>query len=302
MQITHGRDLTGKIAIITGANSGIGFETARSLALRGCNVVFACRDIKAAEEAIAALKKESPQCTCRALHLDLASLKSVKAFAQNFVLEFRCCDILILNAGVFGLPYALTEDSFETTFQVNFLSQFYLALLVQPLMTSSTLARVVFVSAESHRFGSLASSKNLKDALCVPESQYLSTVAYNNSKLCSILGCFELHRRFADFGLKCYAVHPGNLVRTNLSRHWWVYKALFAAVQPFAKSVKQACGCSVYCAVSPDIANCSGMYVNNCTPCLPSPEAMSPILANKLWITSLEIIEQRLGKKAFFLE
>ncbi|RXG70579.1 WW domain-containing oxidoreductase [Armadillidium vulgare] len=128
-----------------------GFETARCLAFHGCCVVFACRDLVKAEEKIALLKKERPYTKCKSLQVDLTSLKSVKNFVQNFKLQFKRCDILILNAGVFGLPYTKTEDSQEMHFQVNFLAHFYMCLLMEPLLTLSKDPRVIFVSAESHR-------------------------------------------------------------------------------------------------------------------------------------------------------
>ncbi|KAB7501814.1 WW domain-containing oxidoreductase [Armadillidium nasatum] len=276
MQITHGRDFSDQVAVITGANSGIGFESARCLAFHGCCVVFACRDLVKAEEKIALLKRERPYT--------------------------KRCDILILNAGVFGLPYTKTEDSLEMNFQVNFLAHFYMCLLMEPLIILSKDPRVIFVSAESHRFASLSISDEIADHLNPKEKDYLPIVAYNNSKLCSVLGAFELHRRFADRGLKIFVVHPGNAVYSNLCRNWWVYKVLYAIVRPFTKSLQQAAACSVYCAISPDVINCSGLYINNCVPCLPSPEALSPVLANKLWVFSLDLIEQRLGKKAFFCD
>lgn len=148
----HGRDLSQHVALITGANTGIGFETARSLAKHDCTVILACRNLVSAEKAIEKIKTEraAAEQRCEAVHLDLCSLKSVLEAAKYVRSKYTKLDILILNAGVFGLPYSRTEDGFETTFQINHLSQFYLTLLLKPLLKSGS--RVIVVSSESHRY------------------------------------------------------------------------------------------------------------------------------------------------------
>lgn len=140
------------MAVITGANTGIGFETARSLAKHGCTVIFACRNLTAAEKAIEKVKNEKPSAgeKLEAVHIDLTSLDSVLEASKEIISKHKQIDILILNAGVFGLPFSRTGDGFETTFQVNHLSQFYLTLLLKPVLVSGS--RVVIVSSESHRY------------------------------------------------------------------------------------------------------------------------------------------------------
>lgn len=152
LQVLHGRDLTGKVAVITGANAGIGFETARSLALHGCTVYFACRSEPNAEEAIAKIRNDKPAAAERCLYvnLDLASLRSVQECARQLKLKLSHIDMLILNAGVFALPHKLTEDGLDTTFQVSHLSHFYLTLLLEDCFNHTS--RVVIVSSESHRW------------------------------------------------------------------------------------------------------------------------------------------------------
>lgn len=149
----HGRDLSKHVALITGANTGIGYEVAYSLAKHGCTVILACRNLTAAESAIQKIKNEKPAAgeKCEAVHLDLCSLNSVLQAANYVKSKYTKLDMLILNAGVFGLPFSRTADGFETTFQVNHLSQFFLTLLLKPLLKSGS--RVVVVSSESHRFG-----------------------------------------------------------------------------------------------------------------------------------------------------
>ncbi|XP_067002750.1 WW domain-containing oxidoreductase [Anabrus simplex] len=297
LQILHGRDLTGKVAIVTGANTGIGYETARSLAFHGCTVVFACRSVSKAQEAIERIKNERPNTKCDALELDLASLRSVRAFATTFKLQYRCLDILILNAGVFGAPFTQTEDGYELTFQVNHLSHFYLTLLLEPVLPAG--ARVVVVSSESHRFANL-SVGNLSESVLSPcsASQYWSMMAYNNSKLCNVLFATELGRRWEKKGICVNSLHPGNLVSSNLSRHWWFYRFLFALVRPFTKSLQQAASTTVYCATAVDLENVSGLYFNNCCRCEPSAASQDRELSNSLWKLSEQMIQKTLGEGA----
>lgn len=136
---------------MTGANSGIGFETARSLAKHGCTVIFGCRNLVAAEESINQIREEKLAAgdNCVAIYLDLCSLSSVVQFANTVKSKYTKIDMLILNAGVFGLPYSKTSDGFETIFQVNHLSHFYLTILLRSLLVRGS--RVVIVSSESHR-------------------------------------------------------------------------------------------------------------------------------------------------------
>jgi len=127
LQVLHGKDLSGKVAVITGANVGIGFETARALALHGADVIFACRNQQSTEDAIAKISQEKSAAgrKCRYVRLDLSSLKSVKNFVQELKETVKNINFLILNAGVFALPYSITEDGLETTFQVSHISHFF---------------------------------------------------------------------------------------------------------------------------------------------------------------------------------
>lgn len=186
-QVLHGQDLTGKVAVVTGANCGIGFETTRSLAFFGCRVLLACRSRASAEEAISkiAIEKASAGERCSFIPLDLCSLESVKTAATLICEHTNHIDILILNAGVFGLPHTLTPDNLETTFQVSHLSHFYLSKLLEPRLDRRS--RVVVLSSESHRFSSLPPIGLSEDVLSPPPSRYSSMTAYNNAKLCNVL-------------------------------------------------------------------------------------------------------------------
>ncbi|XP_069677647.1 WW domain-containing oxidoreductase isoform X1 [Periplaneta americana] len=290
LQVLHGRDLAGKVAIITGANTGIGFETARSMALHGCTVVFACRDAKKSQEAISKIKAERVNASCEFIELDLARLHSVKTFVTNFKLRYKKLDMLVLNAGVFGVSFSLTPDGYETTFQVNHLSHMYLTLQLESLMGQGS--RVVVVSSESHRFSNL-SSATLSQTSLSPTSatHFWSLMAYNNSKLCNIAFGLELARRWEDKGIIVNSLHPGNMVSSELSRYWWFYRILFAVVRPFTKSLQQAASTSVYCATAPELEGATELYFNNCCRCEPSAAARDPELARILWDLSTTMIQ-----------
>uniref|UniRef100_A0AC11EL26 WW domain containing oxidoreductase n=1 Tax=Ovis aries TaxID=9940 RepID=A0AC11EL26_SHEEP len=239
MEILQGRDLSGKVVVVTGANSGIGFETAKSFALHGAHVILACRNMARASEAVSRILGEWHKAKVEAMTLDLALLRSVQHFAQAFKAKNVSLHVLVCNAAVFGLPWTLTKDGLETTFQVNHLGHFYLVQLLQDVLCRSAPARVVVVSSESHRFTDINDSSGKLDfsRLSPSKSDYWAMLAYNRSKLCNILFSNELHRRLSPRGVTSNAVHPGNMMYSALHRGWWVYTLLFTLARPFTKSM-----------------------------------------------------------------
>ncbi|XP_014210952.1 WW domain-containing oxidoreductase [Copidosoma floridanum] len=295
LAVLYGIDLRNKVALITGANTGIGFETARSLALHGCTVILACRDLEKAQIAVDRIKKEKDDVDCDVLRLDLCSLQSVQTAANEFKQKYRTLNILILNAGVFALPYTLTEDGYETTFQVNHLSQFYLTLLLENPLKSCGNARVVILSSESHRFSFIRSAEDIYPlTLSPPAYKYWSMGAYNNSKFYNVLFAQELAKRWPSVGV--FSCHPGNMVSSNISRHYWLYRFLFALVRPFTKSLQQAASTSVFCATAEELKGISGTYFNNCYRCDVSSTAFDPQLSLRLWDVSQEMIINIMNK------
>lgn len=300
MQILHGLDLSTRLAVVTGANSGIGFETARSLAMHGCKVILACRDQVKGEQAVGRIRSERANVCCQSMQLDLSSLSSVRLFAAQFLSEYKSLDILILNAGVFGLEFKQTEDQLETMFQVNFLSHFYLCHLLKSAVAKSTMKKIVVVSAEAHRFASISHQSDLKPHLLSPPSPecFVSTYNYNNSKLFCLMFALEAHKRWnAKHNLRIISVHPGNMVSSSLSRNWWIYRLLFAVARPFSKSVQQAASPTIFAAATPEMATASGIYINNCFPCLPSEVALNENLRKNLWDVSKQLVLDRLSSK-----
>uniref|UniRef100_A0A1B0BCB9 WW domain-containing oxidoreductase n=1 Tax=Glossina palpalis gambiensis TaxID=67801 RepID=A0A1B0BCB9_9MUSC len=297
LQVLHGKNLHGHVAVITGANSGIGYETARSLAFHGCEVIFACRNKYSTDQAIERIAKERPATRnrLRFAQLDLASFKSVYLFVEDIKSKVKHIDYLILNAGVFALPYTLTEDNIETTFQVSHLSHFYITLELEPLFDHKT--RVVVLSSESHRFASLPTDNLTVQHLSPPPKKYWSMIAYNNVKLCNVLFTLELAKRWKHRGICVFSVHPGNMVSTQLQRNWWFYRLLFAIVRPFTKSLQQAAATTIYCATANELTGLTGLYFNNCYICESSKISQNEKLQQQLWEISQEMVQLLLAKE-----
>ncbi|XP_070808840.1 WW domain-containing oxidoreductase [Pituophis catenifer annectens] len=299
MEVLEGRDLSGKVIIITGANAGIGFETAKSFALHGAHVILACRNTSRAEEAMRQILKEWHKAKVEAITLDLASLQSVWEFAETFKSKNLALHVLVCNAAVFGLPWQLTEDGLERTFQVNHLGHFYLIQLLKDVLCRSAPARIVMVSSESHRFTNIKENSGKLDfnLLSPSKKDYWAMLAYNRSKLCNILLSNELNRRLSPHGVISNALHPGNMIYSSLHHNWWLYTFLFTLVRPFTKSLQQGAATTVYCAVAAELEGLGGMYFNNCCRCLPSLQAQNGMDAAALWDLSEKLIQERIGRQ-----
>ncbi len=218
-------DQTGRIAIVTGANSGIGLETARVLAQKGAQVILACRNKEKGEASCADITRGTPQAKVEFQPLDLASLESVKTFAENFTAAHQKLDLLINNAGVMMVPaLERTADGFERQFGTNHFGHFALTGRLLTTLLKTENARVVTVSSVMHRYGPMQFD-NL-DA----EKRYSPNKAYGYSKLANLLFMRELQRRYhtEKGSLLSTAAHPGS-TRTNLQQ----YKPSFRFIMSF---------------------------------------------------------------------
>jgi len=208
-------DLTGKITIVTGANSGIGLETTRTFAANGATVVMACRNPEKAQLAASEIRNTNPQAKLELLELDLASLKSVRKFAGDFSARYDRLDILANNAGVMALPeHYKTADGFEMQFGTNHLGHFALTGLLLPLILKTPAARIVNVASMAHKWGKF-NPENLN-----AEKSYQKMGAYGLAKLSNLLFTYELQRKFEQFDIDAMAVaaHPG-WSNTNLQKY-----------------------------------------------------------------------------------
>jgi len=206
-------DLSGRTAVVTGANAGIGVEVARVLARRGAQVVLACRNPAKAEQAATQLRAADPRAKIASVRLDLTSLASVRAAADQLCSDWPRLDLLINNAGVMEVPYERTEDGFELTFATNHLGHFALTGLLLPGLLAAPGSRVVTMSSQGHASGEM----NFSDLQY--DHGYEPATAYFQSKLANLLFTYELDRRLraAGAGTIALAAHPG-VVYTDLFR------------------------------------------------------------------------------------
>jgi NAD(P)-dependent dehydrogenase (short-subunit alcohol dehydrogenase family) len=207
-------DQTSRLAIVTGANSGTGFEAARALARRGATVVLACRSAERAAEAMALIRRDCPAARLESEPLDLGSLASIRAAAESLIARHPRIDLLLNNAGVMMPPKGTTADGFETQFGTNHLGHFALTGLLLPGLLAAPGSRIVTMSSNAHhpgriRFDDLQS-----------ERHYDPTAAYCQSKLANLLFTYALQRRLERAGARtaALAAHPG-WSRTRLERH-----------------------------------------------------------------------------------
>lgn len=205
-------DQTGRVALITGANSGIGYHTARELAAHGAHVLLACRDEERGRQARDKLESELERSSLELLHLDLADLVSVRLAAEEVLSRHARLDLLINNAGVMGTPYRQTADGFELQMATNHLGHFALTGLLLDRIVTTQRSRIVTVSSHLHRLGRLRPDDAAGTA-------FTNTwISYGTSKLANLLFTAELSRRLEACGLRtaALAAHPG-WTRSNLA-------------------------------------------------------------------------------------
>ena len=209
-------DLSGRVIVITGANSGIGFESAKEFARKGAEVILACRSTEKGEGAADTIRAEIADAKLKPMVLDLSSLKSVRAFADEFNTAYSRLDVLLNNAGIMMVPYGKTEDGFERQLGVNHLGHFALTGLLIDVLLKTPNARVVNVSSLAHARGDIDFANLMFDA----EESYTPMQSYGNSKLANLLFTYEMQRLLKSKGSSAIAVaaHPG-ISTTNLANH-----------------------------------------------------------------------------------
>ena len=229
-------DLTGKVVIITGANSGIGYESTLELARKGAEVILASRDQLKAERAIQNIRREIPGAKLKFIQVDLASLESIRNFADDFKENYDRLDILLNNAGIMLIPYGRTEDGFERTVGTNHLGHFALTGLVLERLIKTPGARVVNVASNAHYGGEM----DFEDLLFEEKGAYTPMKAYGRSKLANLLFTYELQRRFQSKGYDVIALaaHPG-ISATELANHLF-FNLISWLIQPAMKLVFQS--------------------------------------------------------------
>jgi len=288
--------IDGKTVIVTGANTGIGKETALDLARRGGRVILACRSMQRGEEAAADIRqqletKENDK-NVFAMKLDLSSLSSVREFVEEFKKNEKRLDILVNNAGVAFIPQSKTEDGFETTFGINHLGHFLLTNLLLDILKQSAPSRIVTVSSNAHY--SFCDAIQFDDLMS--EKKYSGEFVYGQSKLANILFSRHLGRLLEGTGVTTYSLHPG-VINTEIFRNLDPEKNPIITFNVkvlgmfLFKDITQGAQTQICCAIDPTLENETGKYYKDCVETEPSSAAQDDETAKRLWDVSAKLVK-----------
>ncbi|XP_063893228.1 retinol dehydrogenase 14-like [Helicoverpa armigera] len=283
------RHLVGKVAIVTGGNKGIGYATCKDFAERGAKVILACRSERLGTAARDAIISETGNSNIHFKKLDLSSLASVRAFAEDIIKTEKQIDILVNNAGVFEVENEKTEDGLLLAAQTNHFGPFLLTNLLLPLLKSSAPSRIVNVSSEAYRFGKLEFD-NL-NAEKETEETYSFSQVYQNTKLFNVLMTIELAKRLEGTGVTTNSLSPGFVatdIILNVKKGFFRLFALFG--NAFSKTWWEGAQTTVYLAVSPEVEGVSGKYFSDCHEQSLRGVANDKDLARKLWDVSEKLV------------
>lgn len=274
--------LEDRVWIVTGANSGIGKATALGLANLGGSVILACRDGNKSEAAREEIVQESGNARVTAMIVDLASQKSIAAFAEEINQDYKRLDALVNNAGVYTRQRKVTPDGLEQQFAVNYLGGFLLSHLLLDLLLATAPSRIVNVTSSAHKSGTI-DFDDLQG-----ERRYKGYRAYSQSKLAQIFFTGEFARRLAGTGLTVNCCHPG-VVKTNLG--FFESPAFFRFVRMFFKSPARGAETPIFLAASPKVASLSGQYFVNRQVKALSKEAQNLEIARRLYDVSVRLAQ-----------
>ena len=271
--------MTGKTCLVTGANSGIGKETALGLARMGARVVLVCRHQRKGEHALADIQRTVPSPQLDLLIADMSSLGSVRALAAQVRQRYPRLDVLINNAGAAVPRRTLSTDGIEMTVAGNYLGAALLTWLLLDLLKSSAPSRIVNVSSEAQRNARL----DLND-LQFETRKYNALSAYAQSKLLMNAFTFELARKLEGTGVTANCLHPG-VVATNIvpADAPLIFKTIFGVMKPFMLSPTKGAAVSLYLATSPDVAHVSGEYFVKSKPADSNGLSRDPHVMTEIW-------------------
>lgn len=288
-------DLKEKVVVITGANTGIGKETAIELAKMGARVIMACRSAERTKPAVADVQRLSGNPNVEFMELDLSDLESVRAFARTFSAKYQKLHLLINNAGVMALPTRqTTKQGLEMQIGTNHFGHFLLTNLLLDRLKQSTPSRVVNVSSLAHERGTI----NFDDINWEKPGAYSAWKAYEQSKLANVVFTNELQRRLEGTGVTTISLHPG-VVRTELSRYMlegsYVLRGLATLMYPvfwlLTKDSLQGAQTSIHAAVSKDFEKSGGVYLSDCAvKKSPNPLASDLGVGKKFWELSEKLV------------
>ncbi|QBD80828.1 SDR family NAD(P)-dependent oxidoreductase [Ktedonosporobacter rubrisoli] len=306
-EVIANHDLSGKTALVTGASSGLGVETARALLSARAEVILAVRDAEKGEHVARDLRTVTGNDKAHVLVLNLGSLASIRQAAEQFSGRWSKLDLLINNAGIMATPHGYTTDGFELQFGTNHLGHYLLTLLLMPALQAAAPARVVALSSSGHR----RSDIHFED-IQYRQRPYDRWEAYGQSKTADALFAVGLTHHFARHGITANAVNPGG-IHTGLQQHvpqeeWrsvgWVDEQGNLTAR-FNKTPEQGAATSIWAAVAPELAGIGGRYLEDCNEAGPHdssenqlteafhgymPYALDPERAERLWQVSQDLV------------
>ncbi len=282
--------IKGKTCLITGANTGIGKETTRQLAALGTRVIMVCRNQEKGAHAKAEIIQTTDNENIELLICDLASLKDVKRFTDEFLQTHANLHVLINNAGVFHMKRTTTCDGYESTFAVNYLAHYYLTELLLPLLKKSSPSRIINLSSNIHRSFKI----KMKDPLL--EKGYMGQQAYSNSKTAMVLFTNKLVRELEGTKVTVNSVNPGHVKTqmTTVGLSKWFRK--IADLIP-TRTIKQSAETSVYTASSNDLKGITGKYFTDCEESKTAKMTKDIHNQDFLWELSERLVTEALAKQ-----
>ena len=280
--------MNGKVCMITGANSGIGKETARELSRMGATIIMLCRNEKKGKVSLEDIKSDTKNDKIELFIADLEKPETIKQMVKKFKEKYDRLDVLVNNAGLILLKHQLNENGIERTLAINHIGHFILTSLLLDLLKASAPSRIINVSSAGHTMAKL----NFDDLML--KKKFGPLRAYGNSKLANLLFTYELSRKLEDTNVTVNAVHPG-WVRSNFGQpdtNKFV-NFFYMLMSPFMINPQKGARTSIYLASSPEVKQTTGKYFTKCKAIKSSKLSYNPEVQRKLW----EITEKLTGIK-----
>lgn len=283
--------MQGKIALVTGATSGIGRVTAQALVEKGAHVVFTTRDAGRGRETVEALRRVVPEARVDVIQTDLSEMRQVVAAAAEFKRRFSRLDVLVNNAGAVYTRRETTSEGLERTFATNHLAYFLLTRELLDVLRDGAPSRIVNVASDAHRRG------RMKFDDLQMERRYFHWAAYCQSKLANVLFTRELARRLEGSGVTANCLHPG-VVATGFGKNTpGAFKWVMTLANRFFITPEEGARTSIFLASAPEVAGKSGGYFQRCQEVTPSRAARDADAAARLWVASEELVARALAAR-----
>ena len=299
-EVLEGIDMSGKVALVTGASSGLGQETARALAENGAHVILAARNLPKVEEVAAGIRSSTGSAKVEVEELELAKLDDVRAFARRFLAKHDTLHVLVNNAGVMACPFGKTADGFEMQFGTNHIGHFLMTCLLAPALRKGAPSRVVSLSSRGHHI-----SPVVFDDIQFEHRPYHKWLSYGQAKTANVLFAVALEKRLAAHGVHANALHPGAIM-TELGRHLEPEDITFLQSRNRGmnfKTVEAGAATSVFAASAPELEGRGGLYLEDCHVAVVNDAAdalngvksyaLDPESAERLWALSEKLVGER---------